>query len=152
MIHQAFVLNDLTAADIMTPIDRVVMLPQSSTVREAALVILSHEFSRYPVHGDSVDDIKGMVLSRQILSAIEAGRDAETIESFILKTPRVKAEKKSDTLLMMFRQRQTHLATVHQDGKMLGLVTLEDVLEELVGEIKDEKDNPAERDMEPDQE
>jgi CBS domain containing-hemolysin-like protein len=50
----------------------------------------------------------------------------------------------------MFRDRQKHLATVHREGKTIGLVTLEDVLEELVGEIEDEKDNPAERDMEDD--
>ncbi|MBD3676412.1 MAG: HlyC/CorC family transporter [Planctomycetaceae bacterium] len=148
MIHQAFVLNDLTAEDIMTPIDRVISLPLNTKVSEAAKVVFAHEFSRYPVYGENIDDIKGMVLSRQVLAALANGHDEDTIESLLQKTPRIKPSKHSDTLLMMFRQRQTHLATVHKEGKTLGLVTLEDVLEELVGEIEDEKDNPAERDME----
>lgn len=147
IIHQAFVLNDLTAADIMTPIDKVISLPITSTVSEAAKVVFDHEFSRYPVYGESINDIIGMVLSREILSALATGKDHESLEAYVHSTPRVKAGKHSDTLLMMFRQRQTHLATVHQDGKTLGLVTLEDVLEELVGEIEDEKDNPADRNM-----
>lgn len=150
MIHQTFVLNDLTAADIMTPIDRVIAIPITMTITDAAKVVFNYEFSRYPVYDESVNDIKGMVLSRTILSALAEGHDRETVEPYVQPTPRVQPSKRSDTLLMMFRQRRTHLATVHKEGKTLGLVTLEDVLEELVGEIDDEKDNPADRDMEPD--
>lgn len=148
LINQAFILNDLTAESIMTPLDQIVSLPETATVREAARVVFDHEFSRYPVFGESSDDVKGMVLSREILSALSNGRDDEPVSSFLQAIPRVKAEKRSDTLLLMFRNRQRHLATVHKHGKTIGLVTLEDVLEELVGEIADEKDDPAERDME----
>jgi CBS domain containing-hemolysin-like protein len=150
LIQRAFVLNDRTAEAIMTPLNKMVSLPETATVREAAQVVFDHEYSRYPVVGKTPDEVKGMVLSREILSALADGRDDEPVSSFVHSIPRVKAEKRSDTLLLMFRDRQKHLATVHREGKTIGLVTLEDVLEELVGEIEDEKDNPAERDMEDD--
>lgn len=141
LIHNAFLLNDLTAGDIMTPREKIVSISSAATVREAANVIFSHEFSRYPVTGESPDDVLGMVLSREILSALAHGQDDDSISSMIHSTPRVPPNKRSDGLLSMFRQRQVHLATVHKDNQLLGLVTLEDVLEELVGEIEDEKDS-----------
>jgi len=148
LIQRAFVLNDRTAESIMTPLNKIVSIPETASVREAAQVVFDHEFSRYPVFGKTPDEVRGMVLSREILSALAEGRDREPVTSFLQAMPRVKAEKRSDTLLLLFRDRQRHLATVHKQGKTIGLVTLEDVLEELVGEIEDEKDNPAERDME----
>lgn len=141
LIHNAFLLNDRTAADIMTPCEKVVSIPSTATVREAADVVFAHEYSRYPVYSESPDDVLGMVLSREILSELASGNDGEPVSSLIHATPRVTPDKRSDGLLAMFRQRQVHLATVHKDNRLLGLVTLEDVLEELVGEIEDEKDS-----------
>jgi len=142
LIHQAFVLNDLSAEDIMTPLDAIVALPETATVREAADTVFRHQFSRYPVWGKSNDDVLGMVLSREILTALADGRDAEPVTALLHKIPRVAAAKRSDALLSLFRSCRVHMATVHKSGRTIGLVTLEDVLEELVGEIDDESDQP----------
>lgn len=141
LIQNAFLLNDRTAADIMTPRENVVSIPSTATVREAADVVFAHEYSRYPVYGESPDDVLGMALSREILSQLASGNDTDPVSSLVHATPRVTPDKRSNGLLAMFRQRQVHLATVHKDNRLLGLVTLEDVLEELVGEIEDEKDS-----------
>jgi putative hemolysin len=143
MIHQAFVLNDRSAEDIMTPLVLIVSIPATATIREAAEVVFDNELSRYPVFGETPNDVMGMVRSRDILSTLATGKDTEPITKLLYPTPRVRADKRSDGLLAMFRSRQTHLATVHKGGKTIGLVTLEDVLEELVGEIDDEKDEPT---------
>lgn len=144
LIQKAFVLNDRTAEAIMTPLNKIVSIPESATVREAAQVVFDHEFSRYPVFGKSPDDVKGMALAREILSAQASGREHAPVTSILHTLPRVSASQRSDALLLAFRDRQTHLATVRKQGKTIGLVTLEDVLEELVGEIEDEKDSPGE--------
>ena len=84
-----------------------------------------------------------MILGREILTALAADKDSEPISTIVHAAPRVAADVRSDALLAMFRRRQIHLATVHKGGQAIGLVTLEDVLEELVGDIEDEKDEPA---------
>ncbi|QDU37354.1 Magnesium and cobalt efflux protein CorC [Maioricimonas rarisocia] len=142
LIHQAFLLNDRTAADIMTRRENVVTIPANATIREAAQTVFAHEFSRYPVLGEESDDIQGMVLSRQILARLADGSPDAPVKKLIQPVPRVPPDMRSDALLAMFRRRKVHLATVHDSGRLLGLVTLEDVLEELVGEIEDEKDVP----------
>ena len=142
IIQQSFILNDRAAADIMTPLERVVSVPATASIREAAQVVFDHEFSRYPVMGETPHDVHGMVLSREILSHLANGKDQEPITDLVHTTPRVRADKRADGLLAMFRDRQKHLATVHKEGQTIGLVTLEDVLEQLVGEIDDEKDVP----------
>lgn len=142
LIQQAFVLNDLSAEDIMTPLDRVVSVPESATVREAADTVFRHQFSRYPVFGTTPDDVRGMLLSREILTALADGGDAEPVTSLLHEVPRVAATKRSDALLALFRSGRVHIATVHKNDKTVGVVTLENVLEELVGEIDDETDEP----------
>ena len=144
MIHQAFVLNDRSAEDIMTPLAATVSIPATATIREAAKVVIDKGFSRHPIIGETPNEVIGMVHSRDVLIALSAGEETEPITKLLHPIPRVRADKRSDALLVMFRSRQTHLATVHKDGKTIGVVTLEDVLEELVGEIEDEKDEPTE--------
>jgi len=142
MIHQAFQLNDRSATDIMTPRDQVVTVPATATISDAARIVFANEFSRYPVIGEDQDDILGMILSRQILSMLADGKGETSVRELLQPAPRVRPDMRSDALLAMFRRRKVHLATVHESNRFLGLVTLEDVLEELVGEIEDEKDVP----------
>ena len=139
LIQRAFMLNDRTAADIMTPLRNVVTVPPSATIRQAAECVLHHAYSRYPVFGDSNDHAQGMLISRDILQAITEGRDEEPISTILKPTLTVDSQLRSDVLLILFRNRGVHLAIVQKDGENAGLVTLEDVLEELVGEIEEEK-------------
>lgn len=140
LINRAFVLNDRLARDLMTPLDQVVSMTVDSSIRAAAEIVFSSPFSRFPVFGDSADDVKGIVLSRDILTALAEGKDRATLSEFLQDAPRVSAECRSDRLLAIFRYRKIHLAIVCDEKKTIGVVTLEDVLEQLVGEIEDEKD------------
>ena len=140
MIHRAFFLNDRTAKDLMTPAARVVAVQESASIREAADQVICHEFSRYPVFGRSPDDVRGIVLSRDILERVTENRGADPVTTIMRESLIVDASDRSDHLLVLFRDKHVHLAIVQETGKTLGVVTLEDVLEELVGEIRDEKD------------
>jgi len=144
MIHQAFGLNDRTAEDIMTPVSAMVTMPNNLTIRAAADIVLQHEFSRYPVLDESSGNVVGMVLGREILSAVVADHGELPLAGFVHDVGRVQPDMRSDLLLVMFRDRQRHITMVDRGGQTIGLVTLEDVLEELVGDIEDEKDDPAE--------
>ena len=143
MIRRAFVLNDKTAADIMTRLDEVIALKGSANLRQAATQIFHHAYSRYPVYGKSIHDVTGLAMSRDILEALAAGRDKEPVSGISKPALIVPGDIRSDELLVQFRDRHIHLAVVQDGNRTVGVVTLEDVLEELVGEIEDEKDTES---------
>lgn len=140
MIYRVFRLNDSTARDIMTPSVDVAALSAEVTVREAAEQVKTEGFSRYPVYEGSLDQVEGLVKGRDILEAMLDGREDESVGSIAQKILRFEASQRSDEMLMVFRDEHIHLGIVKEGGTTLGVVTLEDVLEELVGEIEDEKD------------
>ncbi|MBP89436.1 MAG: hypothetical protein CMJ64_22450 [Planctomycetaceae bacterium] len=146
LIHRAFILNDKTAADVMTPLKDIVSVEVSATVRQAAERVFRNVYSRYPVFGKSLHDVEGIVMSRDILEALIDGRDNEQVATIIRPALTAEADMRSDALLMLFRDRHIHLAIVQDKGKTIGLVTLEDILEELVGEIEDETDAEVQSD------
>jgi len=143
LIQRAFVLNDRSAADVMTPQEKIVSVNTETTIAQAARHVFRTPYSRYPVFGRSQDDVCGMVLSRDILESLVDGNDRQPVTSIVREALVVPAAMRSDELLTRFRDRHIHLAIVQQAGRTVGLVTLEDVLEELVGEIEDETDRPA---------
>lgn len=143
MIHRVFVLNDRTARDIMTPIDKVRWVAATSSISQAWAEIERSEFSRYPVFGTSVDEVRGILLGRDLLQAVIHGESDRRVLDLAVAPMIVDAETRSDDLLVRFREQHVHLAAVQSAGKTLGIATLEDVLEQLVGEIDDEKDYSA---------
>lgn len=143
MIHRAFILNDRTAADIMTPLKDVVSIDASSTIKQAAQLIQKNKFSRYPVYSKSIHDVEGMVISRDVLEALSEEKDDEPLADIVRPVLTVHATLRSDQLLVRFRDCHIHLAVVQDEGQTVGVVTLEDILEELVGEIEDEVDAEA---------
>lgn len=145
LIHRAFVLNDRTAEDLMTPREDLVGIRATDTVRQAVDAVQKSNYSRFPVFGRSMDDMQGVALRRDLLEAIVDGRADEPVKEFIRQGLVVEAGRRSDELLLLFRDRRTHLAVVRKQGKTIGVVTLEDVLEELVGEIEDETDRAERR-------
>ncbi|MEQ9408896.1 MAG: CNNM domain-containing protein [Fuerstiella sp.] len=140
LINRVFVLNDMTAADIMTPLKEVVSIHHSTTIGEAARQVRSTAFSRYPVFGDSTDDVVGIALIRDILEAVADGRGTESICEVTRPAFSVAARTGTDELLPRFRGRHIHLAVVKNGAETVGVVSLEDVLEQLVGNIEDERD------------
>lgn len=140
LIHRAFILNDRKARDIMTPLKDIVGVSATDRLGEAVKKVFVNHYSRYPVFGASINDVVGFVLTQDILAAMEEEKDAEPVSSIMREALVITGEKKGDQLIALFRDKHIHMAVVQDDGHTVGIVTLEDVFEELVGEIEDEKD------------
>ena len=140
LIHRAFILNDKTAKDIMTPLKDIVGVEFNETIQEAADKVFLANHSRYPVFGDSIHDLKGVLITHDILREISENNGDKPVESILQTGLVVPYSIRSDALLALFRDKRKHMALVQEKGKTIGLVTLEDVLEELVGQIEDELD------------
>ena len=143
LIHRAFILNDKTAGDIMTPLKDMVSLQDETTIADAAKKVVEAPYTRYPVFGTSIHEVVGTVISHDLLDAFYQKKEGETLSTITRKPMVVESAQPADELLFLFRDTHRHLAVVQEDGKTVGIVTLEDVLEELVGEIEDEVDTDA---------
>ena len=138
MIYRIFRLDDLEAKDVMTPRNKMVAVSADDKIRNIAEIFHAKGYARLPVFKDNLDHIKGFV---HVIDAHKAILDrgnalAGTIMRPILFVPE---SKKLDSLLKFFQRRKQHIAIVVDEfGTNVGLVTLEDVLEEIVGEIIDE--------------
>jgi putative hemolysin len=141
IIERAFRLEDTRVWDIMTPRVDIFAWQDSLTLGEISAQFGSVPYSRIPVYGDSVDDVTGVLYLRDAYQALIAGkRDAE-LRSLARQPLVVPGSLPLTRLLRDFQNRRIHLALVVDEyGGIDGLVTLEDVLEELVGEIEDETD------------
>ncbi len=140
LIHRVFGLNDRKAKDLMVPRSKIIFIPDTATVRDAANAVFKYSYSRFPLYHRTRDHIESFVLSREILQALAEGKDDEPITTLSRPILKVPAKTSADNLLILFRRKEVHLAIVHDKEKTVGLVTLEDVLEELVGDIEDETD------------
>jgi CBS domain containing-hemolysin-like protein len=142
MIRQVFQLNDITAGDLMTPRRQVFYLDGDKTLADSKLKILAATHSRIPVIGNhSLENVIGVVHQRDLLIALENGQLNQPVKAFAKKPLLVPEGLPADELLRAFQRARTHLALVINDhGEASGVVSLEDCLEELVGEIIDEKD------------
>ncbi|QDU63186.1 Magnesium and cobalt efflux protein CorC [Planctomycetes bacterium Pan216] len=146
MIEGLIELHELAVSEVMTPRTSMVMLPQSGTIEEARQLISEKGHSRIPVFGASRDDIVGIIHAKDLLPHLsDEGAKSQRIDSLELRQPAyVQETKQVDLLLREFQRERLHLAIVHDEyGGVAGLVTIEDILEEIVGEIADEYD-PAE--------
>jgi putative hemolysin len=145
LIERAFLLDSTRAWQIMTPRVEIKAWPDSGTLGEIADDLSSMPFSRIPIHGGSLDDVTGFVYVRDAYQALAEGR-ANSPLSEIARAPFfVPASISLVQLLGEFRARRVHMGiVVDEHGGTDGLVSLEDILEELVGEIEDELDRPTE--------
>jgi CBS domain containing-hemolysin-like protein len=142
MIRQIFKLNDVTASDLMTPRGQVFFLEGEVTLSASKPRIVDATHSRIPVVKDKTfDNVLGVVHQRDLLIGLENGQANRLVKSFAKKPLLVPERLLADQLLRDFQRARTHLAIViDEHGQPSGVVTLEDCLEELVGEIIDEKD------------
>lgn len=146
MIERVFILNDLKAADVMTPHGDVYTLRGQRKLGEILPELLSKTFTRIPVYRSDSAEIEGILYMRDVLEAVANGRlEAEIWE--IAHEPLYCPENQPlDELLPILRKKKQHMAVVvDEHGDMQGVVTLEDLIEELVGEIYDESDKLPER-------
>lgn len=145
MITSIFAFSDTTAREVMTPRTNVVALPVDGSIEEAMRRVGEAEHSRVPVYRGTLDTIVGFVQAKDLL-AIAHGLAAApaTLEPLLLQASFVPEGKKIDDLLREFQRDRVHMAVVIDEyGGTAGIVTIEDVLEELVGEIQDEYDREA---------
>lgn len=143
MIERLFTLNDLTAEDVMTPRSNIISIQKNLSVDAAADIISNTTHTRFPIIDKTVDRITGFVHSRDVLNAIQDDKENTLIQSLIHPILRIKKDERLDSLLRAFQRENIHMAVVTDaKDKTCGVVTLEDVLEELVGEITDEHDRP----------
>jgi CBS domain containing-hemolysin-like protein len=144
MIHSVFELGDTIVREVMVPRTDMVYVERGKTLRQALSLALRSGFSRIPVMGDNEDDIVGIAYLKDIVTRSYEHRDSESVEKVdsIMRPPTFVPESKPiDALLREMQARQTHLAIVIDEyGGTAGLVTIEDILEEIVGEIADEYD------------
>lgn len=140
LIHRAFILNDKTAADIMTPLKDIVAVQDTMTVEQAWEKVENDHHSRYPVFGPSVHDVQGTMLKHDLLAALYEELDTVPVSDIMRDALVVEDTMPSDDLIRLFKEENKHLAVVQADEHTVGLITLEDVIEQLVGEIEDETD------------
>ena len=143
LIHRVFEFGDQTVRNIMTPRPAVFALPASTKLRDAVEALREHRFSRVPVYRKNLDEIVGVLYAKDLLKARRQSRRGEEggVRNFLRRPYFVPLSKKLDELFGEFQKQRIHLAVVvNEYGGMAGIVTLEDLLEELFGEIYDELD------------
>lgn len=143
MIRSVIQLRETVAREIMTPRIDVVGIPEGSSFDEALQVALDEGHSRLPVYRGSLDHIVGLVHVKDLLAYLGKGREKpEGLPTEVLRTPyHVPESKRVDELLAAMRTEKVHLAIVLDEfGGTAGLVSIEDILEEIVGDIQDEHD------------
>ena len=147
MIHSVFELGDTFAREVMVPRTEMIYIERHKTLRQALSLGLRSGFSRIPVIGENSDDVIGIVFLKDIVRRVFDRRDAEqteTVESLMRPAFMVPDSKQVDELLKDMQAARTHMAIVVDEyGGTAGIVTIEDVLEEIVGEIDDEYDTAA---------
>ncbi len=141
MIHGVFELGELTVGEIMSPRVDIVALEGDSRLVDAIRASSEHGYSRIPVYEETIDAIKGVVYIKDVLPYVESNR-LDTLVRDVMREPYfVPESKKLSDFLQEMRQKRVHAAVcVDEFGGVAGLVTIEDVLEEIVGEIQDEHD------------
>ena len=145
LVERAFRLDELSAWDVMTPRVDIFAWEDSLTLEEIVGELESVPYSRVPVFGESVDDITGILYVREAYESLIAGRGDTPLRSLARDPFFVPGSLPLTNLLRDFQARRIHMGIVADEfGGTDGLVTLEDVLEELVGEIEDETDLPEE--------
>jgi len=141
LMHSIFEFGETTAKEVMVPRIDMIMAEAQTSRHEVLRLIADHGHSRIPVYDESVDRVIGVAHVRQLVQDGSVEGDDRPIREFVREVLFVPEVKKIDELMREFQEKKSHLAIVVDEyGGTSGMVTLEDVLEELVGEIEDEWD------------
>ncbi len=141
MIYSIFQFGDTVAREVMVPRIDMVAIDIKASLDEALTIITQAGHSRIPVYEESIDHIRGLLYAKDLLEVLRAGSLDRPIADLLRPAHFVPESKKAGDLLTELQQRKIHLAIVVDEyGGTAGLVTLEDLIEEIVGEIRDEYD------------
>lgn len=139
LIRSAIEFSDLTAGEILTPRIDIVSIEEDTDPREIMMMFFDTGFSRIPVVGDSIDDIKGVLHEKDFFYAYNTGK--KDLRPYYQKPLYVSKHVRVDDLLRDLQKEKCHMAFVIDEfGGLLGIVTMEDIIEELIGDVWDEHD------------
>ncbi len=143
MIHRIFKFNDISVEDVMTPRSEMKAIPETSTLEDISEVLADTPYSRLPVYRKTPDEIIGIFYSKDAWDYLAEGKTGTPVKKLIRPVFYAHQTKKIDKLLAEFQLTRNNMAIVVDDyGGVLGIATLEDLLEEIVGEIVDETEIP----------
>ena len=141
MMEGALAVSELTVGDVMISRSQMVSLPVEAPFLELMKQVVESGHSRFPVHGENKDDMLGILLAKDLLRGVVADNSHATIRELLRPAVLIPESKKLNVLLKEFRLSRNHMAIVVDEyGGVAGLVTIEDVLEQIVGQIDDEHD------------
>lgn len=141
MLEGAIEVADLSVADVMVPRAQMISLPVDAPLRQILADVLESGHSRFPVHAGDKDEILGILLAKDLLRCFVEGADCD-IRSLLRPVTMIPESKRLNILLKEFRLSRNHMAIVVDEyGGVAGIVTIEDVLEQIVGDIDDEHDD-----------
>ena len=145
IMEGALIVGEMQARDVMIPRAQMVVIRDGATLSDVLPQIIHTGHSRYPVIGESTDDILGILLAKDLLPFVLNPDAKFDLNALLRPVVIVPESKRLNVLLREFRQARNHMAIVIDEyGGVAGLVTIEDVLEEIVGEIEDETDSDEE--------
>jgi len=145
LIETMIEFSDTIAADIMTPRTEIVSIRNDATIRDARDLMIEEKYSRLPVYRDTIDNIEGIIYVRDLLHAWAEGMDQMSVSQVMRPTLFVPETKPADELLKILQLNHAQIAVVIDEyGGVAGLISVEDILEEIVGEIEDEDTQPEE--------
>jgi len=143
LLAGVFEFSEKNAREVMTPRTDMVALPMQASLAEAADRVADAGRSRYPVYRDSLDDIVGIVHAKDVLAALRRGTEPVPLASLMRPAHFVPGSREVEDVLADMKLRKAHMVIVLDEyGGTAGLVTMEDLLEEIVGQIEDEYDRP----------
>ncbi len=144
MMEGAVNIADMTVGDVMVSRSQMVALPADGKFLDLMKQVVESGHSRFPVHGEDKDEILGILLAKDLLRGVVADNGPASIHALLRPAVLIPESKNLNVLLREFRQSRNHMAIVIDEyGGVAGLVTIEDVLEEIVGDIDDEHDDAA---------
>jgi len=119
----------------------MMVIEEDFSLEQILQVVVQSQHSRFPVIGESSDDIKGILLAKELLPLVLSGKDSFELQNLLRPATIIPESKRLNVLLQEFREQRYHMAIIVDEyGGVSGLLTIEDVLEEIVGEIEDETD------------
>ncbi|AIW14818.1 CNNM family magnesium/cobalt transport protein CorC [Vibrio tubiashii] len=148
MLEGVMEISEMRVRDIMLPRSQMVTVDRSDDLDALINLITDAQHSRYPVISEDKDHVEGILLAKDLLKYLGSGSEPFDIEQVIRPAVVVPESKRVDRLLKEFREERYHMSIVVDEfGGVSGLVTIEDILEEIVGEIEDEFDDEEELDI-----
>ena len=141
MVKGIFDVSKMHVREVMVPRSKMIYLSYKSKLEDIMDTVINSGHSRFPVIEDDLDDIRGILLAKDILPILQEPRDELNLDDYIRQPLLIPDSKRLNILLSEFRKNRNHMAIVVDEyGGVCGLITIEDVLEQIVGDISDEHD------------